>query len=57
MACRNMTSCEEARKEIALETQNKFVYCKHLDLASLASVRNFSSNINNSKALQSLNDL
>ncbi|XP_045537758.1 retinol dehydrogenase 13-like [Papilio machaon] len=41
MACRDMTSCEEARREIVLETGNKFVYCRPCDLASLASVREF----------------
>lgn len=31
----------QARKFIVLETQNKYVYCKHLDLASRDSIRSF----------------
>ncbi|EDW02224.1 GH21881 [Drosophila grimshawi] len=41
MACRDMKKCEEAREEIILETQNKYVYCRQCDLASLDSIRNF----------------
>jgi retinol dehydrogenase 13 len=41
MACRDMTRCEEARKEIVLETRNKHVYCRQLDLASLDSIKQF----------------
>ncbi|XP_068619129.1 retinol dehydrogenase 13-like [Battus philenor] len=41
MACRDMTKCEAVRREIVLETSNKFVYCRPCDLASLASVRTF----------------
>ncbi|XP_047537126.1 retinol dehydrogenase 12-like [Vanessa atalanta] len=41
MACRDMTKCEEVRREIVLETNNKFVYCRPCDLASTESIRNF----------------
>jgi retinol dehydrogenase 13 len=41
MACRDLTKCGEARKEIILATRNKNVFCRELDLASLQSVRNF----------------
>ncbi|XP_050664033.1 retinol dehydrogenase 13-like [Leptidea sinapis] len=41
MACRDMSACEVARKEVVLETQNKYVYCRPCDLGDLASVRNF----------------
>ncbi|CAH2044808.1 unnamed protein product, partial [Iphiclides podalirius] len=41
MACRDMAKCEEARRDIVLETGNKFVYCRPCDLASTASIRAF----------------
>ncbi|XP_053684450.1 retinol dehydrogenase 13-like [Sabethes cyaneus] len=41
MACRDMKKCEEARKEIVLETKNANVYCRQCDLSSLQSVRKF----------------
>ncbi|XP_026332881.1 retinol dehydrogenase 13-like [Hyposmocoma kahamanoa] len=41
MACRDLEKCEEVRRDIVLETKNKFVYCRPCDLASLASVRDF----------------
>ncbi|XP_055606426.1 retinol dehydrogenase 13-like [Uranotaenia lowii] len=41
MACRDMKKCEEARKEIVLETNNPNVFCRECDLASLQSVRKF----------------
>ncbi|CAK1547500.1 unnamed protein product [Leptosia nina] len=41
MACRDMKRCEEVRKEIVLETGNKFVYCRPCDLADSASIRTF----------------
>ncbi|XP_037087024.1 retinol dehydrogenase 13-like [Pollicipes pollicipes] len=46
MACRDMTKCEETRKFIVLETSNRYVYCKHCDLASQASVRKFADVFN-----------
>ncbi|XP_033336178.2 retinol dehydrogenase 13 [Megalopta genalis] len=41
MACRDMVKCEEARIEIVLQTQNKYIYCRKCDLASQESIRNF----------------
>ncbi|CAH2985074.1 unnamed protein product [Chilo suppressalis] len=34
MACRDMEKCESSRREIVLETNNKYVYCRHCDRAS-----------------------
>ncbi|CAH2094885.1 unnamed protein product [Euphydryas editha] len=41
MACRNMAKCEEVRREIVLETHNKYVYCRPCNLASADSIRSF----------------
>ncbi|XP_055374369.1 retinol dehydrogenase 13-like [Condylostylus longicornis] len=41
MACRDMEKCEEARKEIVLDTKNKYIYCRECDLSSFESIRNF----------------
>jgi retinol dehydrogenase 13 len=41
MACRDMTRCEDARKEIVLESRNKNVFCRRLDLASFDSIKEF----------------
>ncbi|XP_019881396.2 retinol dehydrogenase 13 [Aethina tumida] len=41
MACRDLKRCEDARKEIVLETKNKYVYCRKCDLASFESIREF----------------
>ena len=41
MLCRDMVKCEEARKEIVLATNNKYVYCKPCDLASQKSIKAF----------------
>ncbi|XP_076165038.1 retinol dehydrogenase 13 [Ptiloglossa arizonensis] len=41
MACRDMEKCEEARTEIVMTTQNKYVYCRKCDLASQESIKNF----------------
>lgn len=46
MGCRDLKKCEEARKEIALDSNNKSVCCRQLDLSSLKSIRKFASNIN-----------
>ena len=32
MACRDLKKCEEVRKEIVLETANKYVYCRKITL-------------------------
>lgn len=42
LACRDLAKCEEARKEIMLETRNRNVHCiAELDLASFQSINNF----------------
>lgn len=41
MACRSLSKCEEARKEIILNSKNKNVYCRELDLTSFSSIKNF----------------
>lgn len=41
MACRDLNKCNDARKAIILETKNKNVFCRELDLASLQSIKNF----------------
>ncbi|ELU01380.1 hypothetical protein CAPTEDRAFT_181056 [Capitella teleta] len=46
MACRDMKKCEEVKKEIIEATMNKSVHCRHLDLASLSSVRSFAEEFN-----------
>ncbi|XP_024937925.1 retinol dehydrogenase 13 isoform X2 [Cephus cinctus] len=41
MACRDMHKCEKTRRQIVLETKNRYVYCRKCDLASYASIRTF----------------
>eukprot|EP00090_Calanus_glacialis_P045351 TRINITY_DN8370_c0_g1_i1.p1 TRINITY_DN8370_c0_g1~~TRINITY_DN8370_c0_g1_i1.p1 ORF type:complete len:183 (-),score=67.67 TRINITY_DN8370_c0_g1_i1:666-1214(-) len=41
MACRDMRKCEEERKNIVLDTRNKYVYCRKCDLESMESIREF----------------
>ncbi|OXA42771.1 retinol dehydrogenase 13 [Folsomia candida] len=43
MACRDIARCQEARKEIVLESLNKKVYCRECDLADFNSIRHFVS--------------
>ncbi|XP_035828274.1 retinol dehydrogenase 13 isoform X2 [Aplysia californica] len=50
MACRDLDKCEIARKEIVLETANKSVECRKLDLASFASIRAFAKLINSTES-------
>nr|XP_008524159.1 PREDICTED: retinol dehydrogenase 13 isoform X2 [Equus przewalskii] len=45
LACRDMEKCEAAAKEIRGETLNHRVNARHLDLASLRSVREFATKI------------
>lgn len=46
MGCRNMEKCEEAAREIRGSTLNPHVYARHVDLASIKSIRSFAENIN-----------
>ena len=32
MACRDLKKCEEERKKIVMDTRNKYVYCRYLNL-------------------------
>lgn len=41
MACRDMEKCEVTRRNIVLETRNKYVYCRKCDLASQESIIKF----------------
>lgn len=43
MACRDVQAGHVALEEIVAETGNRQVFCRHLDLASLQSVRDFAS--------------
>ncbi|XP_005413422.1 PREDICTED: retinol dehydrogenase 13 isoform X1 [Chinchilla lanigera] len=45
LACRDMEKCEAAAKDIRGETLNPHVCARHLDLASLRSVREFAARI------------
>ncbi|KAL8622957.1 Retinol dehydrogenase 13 [Nucella lapillus] len=46
LACRDLDRAEQARAEIVLETANRNVVVKLLDLASMGSVRAFAKDIN-----------
>uniref|UniRef100_A0AAA9SEN4 Retinol dehydrogenase 13 n=1 Tax=Bos taurus TaxID=9913 RepID=A0AAA9SEN4_BOVIN len=45
LACRDMEKCEAAAKEIRGETLNHRVNARHLDLASLKSIREFAAKV------------
>ncbi|XP_053476613.1 retinol dehydrogenase 13-like [Ictalurus furcatus] len=46
MGCRDMGKCEEAAREIRGSTLNPHVYARHVDLASIKSIRSFAEKIN-----------
>uniref|UniRef100_A0A3B1J3P4 Retinol dehydrogenase 13 n=1 Tax=Astyanax mexicanus TaxID=7994 RepID=A0A3B1J3P4_ASTMX len=46
MGCRDMEKCEAAAREIRGSTLNPHVYAKHIDLASVKSIRSFAEKIN-----------
>ncbi|XP_072535054.1 retinol dehydrogenase 13-like isoform X2 [Salminus brasiliensis] len=46
MGCRDMEKCEAAALEIRGSTLNPHVYAKHIDLASVKSIRSFAEKIN-----------
>lgn len=41
MACRDMEKCEAVRRDIVLESHNKYVYCRLCDLSSMDSIVKF----------------
>ena len=41
-----MNKCEEKRREIVLDTRNKYIYCRKCDLNSFYSVREFVNQFN-----------
>ncbi|XP_041035379.1 retinol dehydrogenase 13-like isoform X3 [Carcharodon carcharias] len=45
MACRDMGKCETAAREIRCETLSHHVYARHLNLASLKSIRAFAKKV------------
>ncbi|XP_069788032.1 retinol dehydrogenase 13-like isoform X1 [Narcine bancroftii] len=45
LACRNMEKCETAAREIRGDTLNHHVYARHLNLASMKSVREFAKKV------------
>ncbi|XP_068161374.1 retinol dehydrogenase 13-like [Antennarius striatus] len=45
MGCRDMAKCEAAAKEIRGKTLNHQVYARHLDLASMKSIREFAEKV------------
>ncbi|RUS85486.1 hypothetical protein EGW08_006762 [Elysia chlorotica] len=49
MGCRDIDKCELVRKEIIVETANRNIECRKLDLASLGSIRAFCKSINASE--------
>ncbi|XP_020309725.1 retinol dehydrogenase 13 isoform X1 [Oncorhynchus kisutch] len=46
MGCRDMEKCEAAAKEIRGQTLNPHVYARHIDLASINSIRQFAERVN-----------
>ncbi|KAI4898066.1 hypothetical protein NFI96_018069 [Prochilodus magdalenae] len=46
MGCRDMEKCEAAAREIRGSTLNPHVYARHIDLASMKSIRSFAKMIN-----------
>uniref|UniRef100_A0A8C9DBF4 NADP-retinol dehydrogenase n=1 Tax=Panthera leo TaxID=9689 RepID=A0A8C9DBF4_PANLE len=49
LACRDMEKCEAAARDIRRETLNHHVSARHLDLASLKSIREFAAKITEEK--------
>ena len=55
MACRDMKKCESVRKEIVMESSNKYVYCRQCDLASMESIRQFAKRFNEGNSFHMIN--
>ena len=49
LACRDMKKCENVKKELLENSYNTNIHCRHLDLASMKSIRKFADDINKSK--------
>lgn len=49
MGCRDMEKCEAAAREIRGKTLNKHVYARHIDLASIKSIKAFVEKIKDGK--------
>ncbi|XP_076826512.1 retinol dehydrogenase 13-like isoform X2 [Brachyhypopomus gauderio] len=54
MGCRDMEKCEAAACEIRGSTLNPHVYARHIDLASVQSIRRFAEEINREKRVDVL---
>lgn len=50
LACRDEKKANQARKDIILQSGNTDVHYRHLDLASLKSVRRFAQRINEGRS-------
>lgn len=46
MGCRDMEKCEASAREIRGKTLNPHVYARHIDLASIESIRQFADRVN-----------
>ena len=51
MACRDTKKADGARRDIVADTHNDNIVIKKLDLGSLAPVKEFADDFNNSKTL------
>lgn len=50
LACRNMEECKQVQGEIKIESYNRNVICKKLDLGSTKSIRVFAADINKNES-------
>ena len=50
MACRSLDSANQAREEIVNETKNQNVFVRHLDLASVDSIKKFAESFKNEES-------
>ena len=54
MACRNLEKCVKAAEEITADTSNHDVICMKLNLASMASIKDFAHDVNQRKYKQDI---
>ncbi|RYZ81953.1 MAG: SDR family NAD(P)-dependent oxidoreductase, partial [Proteobacteria bacterium] len=45
MACREMDKCLSFRRELVVDTKNKSIVCRHLDLEDVGSINKFADQI------------